>query len=452
MTTLRQSDVDFVSAQLVSETINRLGVSLQETMAGHKLLLKVSNQYINCSPLRTQGRIFEVIEATKFNEVAAKAGSTLRAVTTEQLGMPGHEADIFIRNGSGSILKQIQAKSSGKASALAWAVTHKKYDGMDRLVNFDHFDKTKELIGKRMVSKGIYAADYRNSYGSITGELKFDSIKSGGTSYEEAIRATNNPKTYVFKKNSTEILFGAKNAMVSGALSGAFVGAAASATGGAFKGEFCVKETGKGAANGAARQAVIGGVSYGIKYLAGSHPAVSANMVSALASSAVNMTELTYRYLKGTITTEEYIEGLGSNAVSIFSGIIMTAAGAALFGPVGAAVAGTVGLLGMKQLYKTFITAQKDLELAKEQRVKAEQLSEVLIEQIKEEEQLLVSYYREYSQTLKELKQLVEIAIHDDSFTEEAIVALANSLHIKFEYNTLSEFNDFMMSDEVLKL
>ena len=131
---------------------------------------------------------------------------------------------------------------------------------------------------------------------------------------------------------------------------------------------------------------------------------------------------------------------------------IMTAAGAALFGPVGAAVAGTVGLLGMKQLYKTFITAEEDLELAKEQRVKAEQLSEVLIEQIKEEEQLLVSYYREYSQTLKELKQLVEIAIHDDSFTEEAIVALANSLHIKFEYNTLSEFNDFMMSDEVLKL
>ena len=94
---------------------------------------------------------------------------------------------------------------------------------------------------------------------------------------------------------------------------------------------------------------------------------MSGNVVTSLASSAVNMTELTYKFLNKKITIKEYVKGLDSNAVSCFSGIIMTAAGAALFGPVGAAVAGTVALIGMKaSLYKVFTNAREDLSLAKE--------------------------------------------------------------------------------------
>ena len=448
----RQSDIDFIASQIVSETIERQGNAVIETVAGNEQLIKVAKQYMNCVSDKTQGRMFEIIEMTKFNANAAKAGNLLRAFTTDQLGMPHHEADIFIRNQNGDVLRAIQAKSSDKATNLARAVADSKYNGMDRLVNIEHEDKVNDLIEKRMNSNGIYAQEYREAHGSIKGQLQHDQIKSGGTSYAEAKSAAENPESYVFKKNTSEFISGAKNAMLGGALAGAFVGASANAVQNAFKGEFSVKETGVSAAYSAARGAVVSGVAYGLKYLGKNNVLMSGNVASTLASSAVNMTELTYKYLKGQISLEEYVEGLGSNAISCFSGIIMTAAGAMLFGPVGAAVAGTVALIGMKQLYKVFKSAREDLQLSKEARKQAETLSAIIIEQVKEEERLLVAYYQEYEQTLKDLKHIVELAILDDSLTEKAIVSLAMNLNVEFQYEKLDDFETFMLSDGVLKL
>lgn len=82
----------------------------------------------------------------------------------------------------------------------------------------------------------------------------------------------------------------------------------------------------------------------------------------------------------------------------------------------------------------------------------AEALSKVLIEKIKEEEQLLIHYYQEYEKTFAELKKLVDLAIIDDQFTEKAIVSLAEGLNVKFKYETLEEFQEFMISDDVLEL
>ncbi|WP_336990018.1 hypothetical protein ABXS71_02455 [Bacillus infantis] len=452
MEAARQSDIDFIASQIVSETIERQGNALIETVAGNEQLIKVAKQYMNCASDKTQGRLFEIIEMTKFNSHAAKAGSLLRSVTTEQLGMPHHEADIFIRNQNGDVLREIQAKSSDKASNLARAVADSKYNGMDRLVNIEHEDKVNDLIEKRMNSNGIYAQDYREAHGSIKGQLQYDQIKSGGTSYAEAKNATENPESYAYKQNVSEFISGAKSAMLGGALAGAFVGASANAVHKGFNGEFSVKETGKAAANSAARGAVVSGVAYGLKYVGKNNVLVSGNVASALASSAVNITELTYKYLKGQISLEEYVEGLGSNAVSCFSGIVMTAAGAVLFGPVGAAVAGTVALIGMKQLYKVFKSAREDLQLAKEARQQAEALSIMLIKQVKEEERILVAYYQDYEQTLKGLKHVVELAILDDSLTEKAIVSLATNLNVEIEYETFDDFETFMLSDDVLKL
>lgn len=448
----RKSDIDFIASQIVSETIERQGNALIETVAGNEQLIKVAKQYMNCASDKTQGRMFEIIEMTKFNANAAKAGSLLRAVTTDQLGMPHHEADIFIRNRNGDVLRAIQAKSSDKASNLARAVADPKYNGMDRLVNIEHEDKVNDLIEKRMNSNGIYAQDYKDAHGSIKGQLQHDQIKSGGTSYDDAKSAAENPESYAFEHNKSELISGAKSAMLGGALAGAFVGASANALQSGFKGEFSVKETGKAAANSAARGAVVSGVAYGLKYLGKNNVLMSGNVASTLASSAINMTELTYKYLKGHISVEEYVEGLGSNAVSCFSGIVMTAAGTVLFGPVGAALAGTVALIGMKQLYKVFKSAREDLQLAIEARQQAEALSNMLIKQVKEGERLLVAYYQEYEQTLKDLKGVVELAILDDSFTEEAIVSLAMNLNIEIEYEAFDDFETFMLSDEALKL
>lgn len=452
MVALRQSDIDFIAGQVVSETVERQGNALIETVAGSEQLIKVAKQYINCASDKTQGRIFEIIETTKFNVTAAKAGSLLRAVTTDQLGEPHAAADILIRNPNGDILKEIQAKSYEKATETARAVAKSKYNGMDRLVNVENEDKVNELIEKRMNSNGIYAQDYKDAHGSIKGQTEYGDIKSGGTTYKDSTRAAENAESFSAEMKRVEFISGAKTAMLGGALAGAFIGGTIHAAQGVFKGEFCVKETGKATANSAARGAVISGVSYGLKFLGKNNPIMTGNVVTALASSAVNITELTYKFLSKKIPIEEYVEGLGSNAVSCFSGIVMTAAGAALFGPIGAAVAGTLALIGMRQLYSVFTNARADLKLAKEARLQAEVLSEVLIQQIKVEEEVLVSFYQEYETTFVELKRLVNFAIVEDSLTEKAIVSLAEGLNVNFKYGTLDEFEAFMLSDDELEL
>lgn len=452
MVAVSQSEIDFIAGQVVSETIEKQGNALIETVAGSELLKKVAKQYLNCGIDKTQGRMFEIIESTKFNAAAAKAGSLLRAVTTDQLGKPHAAADILIRDSNGDVLKQIQAKSYKKAATTARAVANAKYNDMDRLVNVENEDKVNELVEKRMHSKGIYAKDYRDAHGSIKGQTEYGDIKSGGTTYEESTRAAENPQKFATRMKQAEFISGAKTAILGGALAGAFVGGAVHASQGAFKGEFCVKETGKAAANSAARGAVISGASYGLKYLGRNNPIMSGNVVAALASSAVNITELTYKFLTGIISAEEYIQSLGKNAVSCFSGIVMTAAGAALFGPIGAAIAGTVALIGMKQIYHVFIKAQKDLKLADEALLKAQRLSGTLIQQIKEEEKLVSAYYQEYEATFVELRKVVNLAISNEGFTEQAIVSLAEGLHTTFQYNTLDDFEAFMLSEEELVL
>lgn len=452
MVALHQSDVDFIAGQVVSETVERQGNALIETVAGSEQLIKVAKQYINCASDKTQGRMFEIIESTKFNANASKAGSMLRAVTTDQLGMPGHEADIFIRNKSGDVLRKVQAKSSNSPAALASYIKDKKYEGMDRLVNTEHKDRVSELMDSRIDKQGVYAKDYRDAQKHLKGQLGHDGITSGGTTYTEAKSAAENSEAFASQMNRTEFISGAKNAMLGGALAGAFIGGTINTAQGIYKGEFCVKETGKATANSAARGAVVSGVSYGLKFVGRNNVLMSGNVVTALASSAVNVTEFTYKFLTHKISAEEYVEGLGNNAVSCFSGIIMSAAGAALFGPIGAAVAGTVALIGMKQLYKVFTNAREDLQLAKEARVQADTLAELVIQQIKDEEALLISYYKEYEETLIELKHLVDLAILDDHLTEKAIISLAHGLNVEFKYEKLDEFAAFMLSDEVLEL
>lgn len=350
------------------------------------------------------------------------------------------------------MLREVQAKSSNSPASLASYIKDKKYEGMDRLVNTEHKDRVGELMDSRIGKQGVYADDYRDAQKHLKNQLEHDGITSGGTTYDEAKRAAENPEAFTSQMNRVEFISGAKNAMLGGALAGAFIGGTINTAQGIYKGEFCVKETGKAAANSAARGAVVSGVSYGLKYIGKNNVLMSGNVVTALASSAVNVTEFTYKFLTGKISIEEYVEGIGSNAVSCFSGIIMSAAGAALFGPIGAAVAGTVALIGMKQLYKVFINAREDLQLAKEARMQAEDLAEMVIQQVKEEEALLISYYKEYEETLIELKHLVDLAILDDHLTEKAIISLAHGLNVKFKYEQLDEFATFMLSDEVLEL
>jgi hypothetical protein len=454
-----QDSIDILSSQIVAEQVERLGNSTIECFAGMNLLKKTAQQYLNCSPGITQGRLFEIIEATKFNVNAAKAGEIFRAFTTDSLGDPHAAADIVIKDGY-NILKEIQAKSSNSAAGLVRMVSDAKYKDMDRLVNTEKAEKVKELIEKRAAANGIYADDYRQAAPHIKGELQYKNIGSGGTTHDEAMRATENTNQYVLEQKVSQFVSGTFSAMANGALAGAFVGGGTAV----FQQGFQVaagsqsitnasKNIAKTTGQSAARNAVTAGIAHGIKYLGKDLPFIKGNAAVALASSAVKCTELTYQYIKGHISVEEYLERVGENAVSTLSGIVLSAAGAVMFGPVGAAAAATVAMIGMKQLYQSFITAREDLKLTIEERKKAEQLSMLMIEQIQQEERAVVEFYKQNGEIVTDLTDLVKKSIHQDSSNiAETIYELTSKLGVFIKYDTQEKFDDFMLSEEALKL
>jgi hypothetical protein len=455
---IKQSTIDIISSQIVAEQVGRLGSATAECFAGMDLLKDVAKQYIKCDPEITQGRLFEIIESTKFNINAAKAGEMFRAFTTHSLGDPQAAADIVIKD-SFHILKAIQAKSGKSASSLARMIADPKYGEMDRLVNSEKASRVAELVKNRAQSNSIYAKDYQQAHPHITGELNYGDISSGGTSYEEALRAAVNPDRYALEQKIRHFVTNTYSAIVNGALAGAFVGMGTGLLQGSIQlvsGEKDVgsvaKSIGKSTIYSASRNAVISGIAHGIKFIGKDSALMRGNVATALASSAVAFTELTYKFTKGQITIEDYLKSIGENAVSTFSGIVLSAAGGFLFGPVGAAAAATVGMIGMKQLYQSFLSVQQDIRLAKEERERAEYLSELLIQQLKEEEQQVINFYREASEIVIDLSHLVEAAIHDDSKVAYSISQLASKLNVFIKYETKDKFDEFMFGDEPLIL
>ena len=456
---LKQDSIDILSSQIVAEQVDRLGNSTIECSAGMDLLKRTANQYINCSPEITQGRLFEIIEATKFNVNSAKAGEVFRAFTTDSLGDPHAAADIVIKDRF-NILKEIQAKSGNSSSTLARMVSDPKYGDMDRLVNIEKASKVKELIEKRASSNGIYVDDYKQAAPNIKGELNYKNIQSGGTTHDEALRAAENTNEYVFKQQASQFAVGTFSAMANGALAGAFIGGGTAM----FQQGFHVvtgkenvlgasKKVVKTTVESSARNAVVAGVAHGIKYIGKDLPFIKGNVAVALASSAVKCTELTYQFIKGRLTLEEYLEKVGGNAISAFSGIVLSAAGGLLFGPIGAAAAATVAMIGMKQLYQSFITAREDLQLAIEERQRAEMLSVLMIEQIQQEEKSVVAFYKQNSEMVADLTSLVERTIHNETTNiASTIYELTSKLGVLIKYDTQEKFDDFMLSGESLTL
>ena len=454
-----QNTIDIISGQIVAEQVERLGNSTIECFAGMDLLKKTADQYINCSPDITQGRLFEIIESTKFNMNAAKAGEVFRAFTTDSLGDPHAAADIVIKEHF-NILQEIQAKSGNNASTLARMVSDQKYNDMDRLVNVEKVSRVKELVENRANSNGIYAEDYKQALPNIKGELAYNEIRSGGTTHEEALRATKQTDRYVFEQQASQFVSGTFSAMANGALAGAFIGGGTALFQQSFhlvSGKETIASATKKVAittvKSSARTAVVAGVAHGIKFIGKDLPFIKGNAAIALATSAVKCTELTYQFIKGNISVEEYLKKVGGNAVSSFSGIVLSAAGGVLFGPIGAAAAATVGIIGMNQLYQVFMNAQNDLKLTIEERKTAEYLSELMIARIKQEERLVIEYYKENAEIITDLTELVKRTIDKkDVEIEATIFELTSKLNVFVKYDTQEKFDDFMFSEESLKL
>ncbi|MGX5747998.1 hypothetical protein [Bacillus toyonensis] len=122
-----------------------------------------------------------------------------------------------------------------------------------------------------------------------------------------------------------------------------------------------------------------------------------------------------------------------------------------LLGPVGAAVGATVAMLGTKQLYGAFTRAQQELELTIEERKRAEELSKVLINYIKQEERICI-FYQETGAKIDDLTKIIKQTIHTGNNIEATIHQLAETLNVSFKYKNQYEFDSFMLSEESFTL
>ena len=130
-----------------------------------------------------KGKLFEFIEAAKFDRNAARAGKTGRAHVTAAEGQPTSAVDIALTDVSGKP-RDVQAKAWGKAKDLANQATKEKYEGMDVLVPKDKVETTNRILTQTGENR------------EVVGELRSGGTASGGTNSVELEWATNNPKLY----------------------------------------------------------------------------------------------------------------------------------------------------------------------------------------------------------------------------------------------------------------
>lgn len=454
----------YTAGQLVAKLVENYAGASRESAQGMELLLKVAKQYENVGADKTQGRLFEIIETTKFNVKAAELGETIRAATTDSLGDPHAAEDIVIRQGE-TVLKEIQAKSSEKAANLARMISQPKYGEMDRLVNANHADRVQELVDKRAASGSIYRDDYAQASKHVEKELHYNNVSSGGTEYAEARDAAENPTMYAVKSHAAtfgeQLFHAARTGAIAGAVVGGSIGVISEGIQFA-RGEKTlidsVLDAGKNTLKSAANGATVASLAKGIAYIGKDTFFVRGNVATAVASSAIRITQLTVKYIKGELSSEEYMISFGENGVSTLSGIFSGMAAGMVFGPAGAVIGGIVGLFAGQQAYQALVMARQSLQLTMVERERVEKLSADMIAVIEEQQQEINMQLQEQIGQLGELEEALASlgTMRLDSLFEQApslIMKAANVLNVTFQYKTQEEFDAFMLDDSLeLKL
>ena len=95
-----------------------------------------------------EGKAFEAITTNMVNSRNAATHGTTRWVTSASLGSPHHPADILELDGSGKIVRRIQAKL-GFGGTLA-SLSDAKYEGMGILTDQDTYDALRSKLNKQL--------------------------------------------------------------------------------------------------------------------------------------------------------------------------------------------------------------------------------------------------------------------------------------------------------------
>lgn len=394
-----------------------------------------------------QGKLFEFIEAAKFNRNAARAGKTVQASVTAAEGNPTGAVDIALKEGSRTA-REVQAKAYSKPEDLATQATKEKYDGMDVLVPKDKVEATNQKLAEKGESK------------EVVGELRSDGLASGGTSSRELKFAKDNLKLYRIAVEARQV---GREAAVSGAhaaVGAAVIGGALSACSnvgsylaGQTDGRTAVRNFATDSAKSGLRGGSTGALGAVIRQAGirtGMQTLAKSNVASAVAAGVIEVGATVYEFAKGEITAEEAAGRIGETGSAAASGIYVGAAAGAIFGPGGAVVGSVVGYMAMSWVYQSSLAILQRARLAEEEasRVMAvcAEATRAMDRQREVFERQLETWLTSRADAFQACFQSIDDALVKDEVddTVEALVRLAGMTGNALRFKDFDEFDQFM--------
>ncbi len=463
----KKDKAEFVASQVGASLTNNIANASNEAYAGMNLLRNEAERMINVLADKKQGNLFEIIERTKFNMDAASKGLTERAVTTAEMGLPHAPADILIKDG-GKVLREVQAKSSNSAARGLFMVSDKKYNGMQKLLNKDKVDKARELAEKRVESGTLKAPEYADTLKNMTGELKHGEIHSGGTTYQEAMKAAEDYKNYAANFEIEQFKKELGKSVTNTAVASSVIGGGISVLKNTIaysrdeidKNELVgnvVIDTGKSAIKGGA----TGGVSTTIRTVAqksGNQALAKTNVATSIASGVIDVGITVISYARGEIDSEQAMIQIGEKGFNTMSSVYSGMVAGAVFGPGGALVGSLVGYMLASNVYQTCIDTFKHAKLREEEAIRLIALYDESIRLMKEErenfERYIARRLENNSHQFNKFLVGIETGLKngDLSYSIQSMSELASYFGKELKYVKFDDFDQAMKSEEPLIL
>ena len=468
MTKLTNDLSTLEASLLASHQTQHLTEATQRVFGDATRLRQLAIDKQNVLADKAQGWMFEQLEVTKFNLDAVRKGSRLYAATTDSLGQTNHPTtDVLISND-----KAFQLKSGNTASSSAFMLADKKYADVNLVAPSDQTDKVQALYAKRIESGTLKASDYQNASAKLHKGIEADNVSSGGTTYDEALKATDAKHA-----NHVANTFEAKAAlsdmhqsgMQAGKMGATFSGISSSASGlyqlsqgKVTKGEVAAQiivDTSKGFATSYLTTAGSKGIVHGLAKAGVSQTSVGAltknNAHIALAASILKSGQSVVRYLQGEIDSDQLMCEISETAITSASTFYYGALGQAIIPIpiVGAMIGSTVGYFVGSMLHQSGLMGLGEVAVVKVARERRERIEAMCLESITlirqhrlELEALLKTHFAERRQTLTQAFDGIEqslVSWDADDFIQH-LESVNQAFGKSLPFKSFDEFDIFM--------
>ena len=468
MTKLTNDLSTLKASLLASHQTQHLTEATQRVIGDTARLRQLAIDKQNVLADKAQGWMFEQLEVTKFNLDAVRKGSRLYAATTDSLGQTNHQTtDVLISNG-----KAFQLKSGNKASSSAFMLADKKYADVNLVAPSEQTDKVQELYAKRIESGTLKASDYKNASEKLHKGIEADNVSSGGTTYDEALKATD-AKHANHVANTFETKAAISDMHQSGMQAGkmgAVFGGVASGVGGLYqlsqgkttRGKVAAQlivDTSKGFATSYLTTAGSKGIVHGLAKAGVSQTSVGAltknNAHIALAASILKSGQSVVRYLQGEIDSDQLMGEISETAITGASTFYYGALGQAIIPIpiVGAMIGSTVGYFVGSMLHQSGLMGLGEVAVVKVARERRERIEAMCLESITlirqhrlELEALLKTHFAERRQTLTQAFDGIEqslVSWDADDFIQH-LESVNQALGKSLPFKSFDEFDIFM--------